>query len=409
MARFFGNDRRHRRIGSLSLAKGGLSQVELLALEPLVWLGLVVVLAVALRYSLVDQPMWRQLLALAFRALAIVLMALGLCRPYWLTPSNDLHAVLLVDISDSVDVDAIVSAADEAQQTIAALEPSDSWTLFAVGSEVRQLEAPGQIVDMVENWKQGIEDDQFRGQSRLADALLETRLAFPASKSRRVILWSDGHETSGQLRDAIEQLREEHTDVRFRALEPLQHAEASVTRLEATTPNAFQGEVVRMRAFVTANRDMQADVRIIHNGVAEATRHVQLEEGNPNLVSFDVEMRTTGPSRYLAEIVPAEDHFPLNNEAGTTVNVSGQPRVLVLHQKPRDMRPFARAMNEQGIDLDVRGRLGLPSTLEEVLAFDAVVLADLSALDMSQATNRRVTSRKSRALDQAQIQYADCA
>ena len=357
--------------------------MELLSLEPLVWLGLVALLAAALRYTLVDQPLWRQALALAFRALAIVLLVLGLCRPYWLTPSSDLHLVLLVDMSDSVDLDAIVSAAGEVERTIAALEPSDSWSLFAVGSEARPFESPSRIVDTVEEWRKGIKDDDFRSQSRLADALLETRLAFPAGKSRRVVLWSDGRETDGDLAAAVEQLANEQTDVRFRALEPLRHPEAGVIRLEPTTPNAFQGEVVRLRAHVVTNRDMSAEVRIIHNGIAEASKRVELRDGKPNPLEFDVEMRAAGASRYLAEVVPADDYFPLNNQAGTTVNVSGQPRVLVLHQEPRQMRPLARAMKEQGIEFDVRGRLGLPNSLEEVLAFDAVVLADLPATDLS--------------------------
>ena len=47
------------------------------------------------------------------------------------------------------------------------------------------------------------------------------------------------------------------------------------------------------------------------------------------------------------------------------------------------MRPLARAMKQQGIELDVRGPMGLPDSLEEVLAFDAVVLADLPATYLS--------------------------
>lgn len=357
--------------------------MELLSLEPLVWLTLIVALAVGLRYSLVDHPFWRQALAVGCRAIAIALLVLGLCRPYWLSPGEDLHVVMLVDMSDSVDLDAIAGAAAQVEETVQALAPSDSWSLFAVGAEVRPLDSPDEIRATVDKWREGIGDDRFRGQTRLADALLETRLAFPAGASRRVVLWSDGRETGGELDAALEQLAEEETDVRLARLEPLQHAEASVARLEPTTPNAFQGEVVRMRAYVTSNRDMPAQVRIIHNGVAEATKRVKLLGDEPNRVEFDIEMRSAGPSRYQAEVVPQDDYFPLNNSAGATVNVSGQPRVLVLHQEPREMRPFSRAMQEQGVELDVRGRLGLPNSLEQLLAFDAVMLADLPATDVS--------------------------
>ena len=49
------------------------------------------------------------------------------------------------------------------------------------------------------------------------------------------------------------------------------------------------------------------------------------------------------------------------------------------------MRPFSRAMKEQGFDVDVRGVRGLPESIDEVLAFDAIVLADIPATDLTTA------------------------
>jgi len=357
--------------------------MELLSLEPFVWLVALLALAAGLRYSLVDQPMMRQAIALSLRAAAVIALILGLCRPYWLSPSENLHVLFLVDVSDSVDLDAVAGAEQTVQQAIDALEPSDTWSLFAIGAQVRPLEKPADLAAMVDSWRDGIADDRLRGATRLADALLETRLAFPAGKTRRVVLLSDGRSTGGDLDAAIEQLAEERVDVRFSPLKSLQQAEVGVAAIRPTTPNAFQGEVVRMRVEVHANRDMQADVRIVHRGVKVDNKTVALKANEKNLVEFDVEMRTAGASRYMAEVAPAEDYFPLNNQVATTINVRGQPRVLALHQQPRDMRPMARALLEQGIELDVRGRLGLPNSLEEVLAFDAVMLADLPATDLS--------------------------
>ncbi|MFT4638629.1 MAG: Ca-activated chloride channel family protein [Verrucomicrobiales bacterium] len=65
------------------------------------------------------------------------------------------------------------------------------------------------------------------------------------------------------------------------------------------------------------------------------------------------------------------------------MSVSGKPRVLVLHQKPRAMRSFTRAMKEQEIEVDARGVRGLPETMEGLLAFDAITLADISATQLT--------------------------
>jgi uncharacterized membrane protein len=73
----------------------------------------------------------------------------------------------------------------------------------------------------------------------------------------------------------------------------------------------------------------------------------------------------------------------MNNRAQCTVTVAGRPQVLVLHQTPRRMNPFAKAMSEQGLEIEVRGRQGLPDDLASLLAFDAVILADVPATDLS--------------------------
>lgn len=364
--------------------------MEFLSLSPLVWLLLLAALVAALRYSLVDQSVWRQAIALLFRGLAIVALIFGLCRPYWLLPSEAVHLLLLVDVSHSVDLEGINQAADLAQQAIDQLEPEDSWSLFAVGSETRPLNSPAELRELAKSWEGAFGVAPLRGESRLAEAMLDTRFAFPAGKAKRLVLMSDGRETAANagtrnagLDATLDQLAEESVDVQFKMLPSLQEAEVGVTAISTTTPTAFRGEVVRMRAAVTSNRKTKAEVRLIHKGVVEQRQQVELKPDETNYVSFDVEMRSAGINRYSAEVAADTDYFPLNNTAATTLTVRGEPRVLVLHQEPRDMRPLARALKEQGIDLDVRGRLGLPNSLEEVLTFDAVVLADLPATDLS--------------------------
>ncbi|MGJ8634780.1 MAG: VWA domain-containing protein, partial [Luteolibacter sp.] len=63
--------------------------------------------------------------------------------------------------------------------------------------------------------------------------------------------------------------------------------------------------------------------------------------------------------------------------------VKGEPRLLVLHRDEKKMRPLARAMKKQGLELELRGERGLPDTMAEMLAFDAVVIADVPATSMN--------------------------
>ena len=318
----------------------------------------------------------------ALRCLAIVLLVLALCRPGWMKDADDAHVIFLVDVSQSVDPGASRQAVDEVRAAVARLKSGDSHSVFSVANGVR-LRPAEDLERELEAWQKGIADDAFRSATRLAEAVLSTRLAFPAGKSRRLVLLTDGQETDGSIASAIDTLRRENVDVVWKRLASLADPEASVVRVEPSTPSAFAGEIVRLRVSLAANRPMKGRVRILGNGVAVAEKPVALDPAAPNTVEFDIPMTTPGASLWTAELQPEQDRFPLNNQASTTVDVKGKSRVLVIHRTPRDMRAFSRALGEQEFDIDVRGENGVPENMDELLGFGAVVLADVPATSLS--------------------------
>lgn len=358
--------------------------MEFLSLEPLLWLAALIAVAAGLRYTLVDRPRTLMFAATACRALGIALLVLALCRPNTLGESQDLHVVFLVDVSESVDLDAARRSIDDLQQAIDSLGSGDSWSLFAIGAEARPMESVDQLTQLLDDWRTGLPDARFRGASRLSQAILETRLAFPAGKARRVVLFSDGQETDGDIAQAIDQLAEEGADLLLRRVEGLLAPEAGVTHVRPSSRTAFEGEMLRMEVRLASNRPINAELRMVHNGVVVDRQPVVLSDDKPTIATFDVPMTTPGQSAWTAELSPDEDHFPLNNQASCTVNVRGKPRLLVLHSEPSDMRSFSRALQEQDLEVDVRTAAGAPNTLAEALAFDAIVLSDLPATSMSQ-------------------------
>jgi Ca-activated chloride channel homolog len=353
---------------------------EFVTYRPFWWLaaiGLLVV--VAARYSLIDRPAWLRWLSLGFRAAAILFLIVALCRPFARRENDELHVNFLVDVSESVDLDAAIAALDRVDQWIAQLRPGDSWSLFAVGSSARELPSTGELRALLGQWKTGVADDKFRSSTRLADALLATRLVFPSDKSRRTIVLSDGQETDGDLVPVLKQLAEEGSDTQFEPIAGLRDAEAAVLALEPASRDAFYGEVMRMNVSLAANRPLGGKLRLIQKGVAVQQQDVRLDPAHPTSAHFDVDMATPGASLWTVELVPDEDHFPVNNFASCTVNVRGRPRVLVLHEKPQELRALARMLEEQDVTVEVRGKFGLPESLEEIASFDAIVLADLPA------------------------------
>ena len=357
--------------------------MEFTSFQPVWWLALIPALAAGLWFSLVDRPAKLKFASFGLRALGIILLILALCRPFRNDESTDAHVVFLLDVSESVELEAAVESLAKVETAIAALEPDDSWTLFAVGDGLRAFATVEELRKTLTQWQEGIADDRFRANSRLAESMLSSRMAFPAGKSRRTVLITDGQETSGELETSLDTLTKEQVDVRMMELRGLQKSEAAIVDAKPSSPFAYQGEVVRMSVKVASNEAMKARVRILHKGVAMQEAPVTLEARSDNTFNIDVNMTTPGPSVWTAELLPETDHFPINNQLSSTVNVKGKPRVLFLHQKPNELRPITRALREQDFDVDVRGNHGLPESMEQMLAFDAIVIADVPATDMS--------------------------
>lgn len=351
--------------------------------KPLLWLLVLLGLGAGMWFSLVDRPKKLKWGSFLLRALGIILLALALCRPYTKKESKDVHVVFLVDVSESVELKSATKQLETIDQAISELKPSDSWSLFAVADGVRAHKKVADLREILTKWQNGIADDKFRSESRLSDAILNSRLAFPAGKSRRIVLLSDGQETGSDTAEALATVAGEKVDVQFSILESLKNPEASVVSIVPSGGIAYQGEMIRMQVTVASNQNMKARLRILHKGVAIREQNVTLESRPDNRFAIDVEMTTSGPSVWTAELIPAEDYFPINNQLATTVNVKGKPRILILHRETTEMRPFARVLKEQEFEVDVRGEHGLPDSIEGMLAFDAIVIANVPATDLT--------------------------
>ncbi|VGO16039.1 hypothetical protein PDESU_04629 [Pontiella desulfatans] len=355
--------------------------MELISLQPLWWLLLLVVLGVAYRFSLSDRPARFRRLAVGFRAAAIVLVVLALCRPYLHRPSRAVHVVHLVDVSESVDLDAGIGALERVMELDEKLKSSDSSETVLFGDAVRPME-PEAAKLMLEKWRDTVADDVFRRNTRMAEALRAARLGFPSGKLRRLVLYSDGIPTSGTVANELRRMEKEGIELSFERLQRVQHPEASVVEVEPSSPVVYAGESLRIKTRVSANQPMKARLRLINRGVVCGEQAVDLEEGENRFAFDNIVIKAEDQPLWQVELIPEEDRFPANNIAGCRIEVAGQVRVLVLHKTPRKMRHFKRAVESQGFSVEVRTPLGLPSSLDNLLEFDAVVLADIPATDI---------------------------
>lgn len=356
--------------------------MELLTWMPLLGLALALPLFFLIyRRSLVDRPPAMKLAAAVCRLLALLFLLLALCRPFFTRKSDEVHVAFLLDGSESVDPGEMRRGIAAIRKSVEGLKSGDTWSLFLFARELRRSDFE-QAEKFIAECEAGRGDAAFRSATDLDGALAGARFDLPANRGRRLVVLSDGL-LETPVGAAAERLAAEKTDLRFVKLGSLDKPEAAVTSIEAGTPLAFEGEMVRFTVKVSSNRDMNAKLRLIHRGVAVAEQAITLKAKEETACHTEVRMVTSGDTVWEAELVPDDDWFPANNQLSMTLPVRGKPRILVIHEKPAQMRPFERLMREQDVTLETRGARGLPDSFEEILAFDAIMLADVPATAVS--------------------------
>lgn len=345
-------------------------------------LGCAAAFLFAWKRSLVDKPPARKWLAHALRLIGAGCLILALCGPFLSSRGDHLHVVFLADVSESVDPSGIRAAAEEIGKAAASLRSGDRSTVLSFATSLQSSD-PEKLRKLADAIDKATADSATRDATRLSEALLGSRLVFDGGMARRLVVFSDGASTTPGVAAAVKTLKDEGVDVVFRPLDGMKKSEAAIVSFDPAVRVAYHGEIVRMRLRMRSNESMAATARVLHAGVAVASAPVKLEAGKELEVALDVPMTATGESRWEAEILPEKDWFPVNNRAATTITVKGEPRLLALHRDEKQMRPLERFLKKQGIAMETRGERGLPETMQEMLAFDAILLADVPATAMS--------------------------
>jgi len=348
----------------------------------LFWLLLLIPVVLGIVTTLVNRKAWKCRSAAALRVMAIVFLILALCRPFLTSSSDNVHVVYLVDVSQSIDLESVLKLSDTIKTSVSKLKSGDSHDIYIFGNGVRKTSL-GELTKTVEAWNTKISDDQFRSKSAIVSAFESIKMVYPANKIKRLCLFSDGVETESDLKEAIREVGQENIALSFATLERLKKPEVSVVSLQSNTPRAYKGEVVKFTAKLLSNYTTDATVKFITKGVVIHERPVKLEGGKPKSTSFEIAMSDETSGIWETEISAEKDYFPINNTARCSTTMQGEAKLLALHKDTAKLREFRKALEKQGISVDLRGKFGIPASLQEMNEFDAIMLADIEATNFT--------------------------
>ncbi len=230
-----------------------------------------------------------------------------------------------------------------------------------------------------------------RNGTKIADGLRRALSDVPEGYAGRLVLMSDGLQTSGDALDAAVLARGRGVSIDVVPIERPARPEIAVEQVRVPQ-TAHPGEPVELRVVTRANAPTPVRVRVTRDGTVIAAGETTIEAGSDVLVLRDTAPER-GVARYGVEVTPVsgdQDGSALNNEGGAFLRVVGESRALLVAGPRTQSDALADAIG--GPHLEVVTRDALPSELSALSAFDLVILDDLPARTLSRRQMRDLRS-----------------
>ncbi|MEC9374237.1 MAG: vWA domain-containing protein, partial [Planctomycetota bacterium] len=325
--------------------------------------------------------------ALALRFIVIALLGAALAEPRWRSPSETVAVLTVVDVSRSMPPDTVDTVQAFLERGLTEKESQDEVGVITAAEESFVQALPSRATQRV--------DVQFTGDLEGTDLASGVRLAMavkPEDAAARILLITDGNETSGSLLAAAESAASAGVPIDVLPVDYEFEREIIFQRL-ISPATARRGQPINLRFVIESTFETQARVTLLANEApidldpesSGVSAIVPLERG-VNVRTVPITLPDTGAQRFRAVVEPlreGEDAIAENNAALGVTFVSSEGRVLVYAEDAQVTESLVSALQASEFAVEQRDPTNGHDSLIELGGYDAVVLVDTPAYAFS--------------------------
>jgi uncharacterized membrane protein/Mg-chelatase subunit ChlD len=319
----------------------------------------------------------RRRVALILRTVLLTALVLALAGFRLVLPVDRLATVFVVDLSDSVGNAGREDALAFLRDSLKVIPEGDVAGIVAFGKEALVERLPSDLAEI-----DRIASTPIRSASDVGAALRLATALFPDDAQKRIVLLSDGNDTSGsgQAEAALAATRDIRIETRTIGLGTAE--EVLVERV--TSPSTVNsGESIEVTAEIRSTIKQLATVRLFANGQPSGSpQRVSLGAGVTRVV-FDVPPPDPGFYRFRVVVEATQDTFSENDRGDTNTIVKGEPRTLVLAGDQVVGQELVKALTAQRQKVDTLVPEALPTDLGALTTYDSIVLVDVPRIRLS--------------------------
>src|SRR4051812_2179932 len=316
----------------------------------------------------------RRRAALLVRVLVLASLVAALAGLQLVLAVDRLSVVFVADLSDSVGGAGRDEALTFIKDSLAKMPDGDVSGVVAFGRDALVERLPSDL-DQIDR----LASTPVRNATDVGAALRLATALFPDDAQKRIVLLSDGNDTTGagQTEAALAAARGVQVETHVIGLQG--RDEALVERLDAPS-TARLGEEIQATAQVRSTVGQPATLRLFVDGTLASTQPVTLEAG-ANRVTFRFKPADAGFHTFRVALDVARDTFAQNNRADAHTIVKGEPRVLVVAGDGDVAADLVKALQTERQQVAATTvPESMPDTLEALLTYDSVVLVDVPRL-----------------------------
>ncbi|HSL33578.1 MAG TPA: VWA domain-containing protein [Candidatus Limnocylindrales bacterium] len=312
----------------------------------------------------------RRRVALAVRLALLSALVLALAGFRLVLPVDRLATVFVVDLSDSVGEAGREDALAFVRESLELMPEGDVAGIVGFGRAALVERLPSDVRAI-----ERIASAPVRTATDVGAALRLASALFPDDAQKRIVLLSDGNDTTGQGQSEAALAAARGIQVETRVIGLGAAEEVLVQRL-ATPSTARLGEEIEATATIDSTVDQPATVRLYANGLEVGVERVQLEAGS-NEVSFTVKPDEPGFLRFRVVVEAGQNTFSQNDRADSNTIIKGEPRILVVSGDAEVAAELVGALEVERQDVDTTTAAGLSNDPLQLATYDSIVLVDV--------------------------------
>jgi uncharacterized membrane protein len=325
----------------------------------------------------------RDLISLSIRITLIIVLILSLAGLQIQRESDNLAVVFLVDVSDSMDEDSQAQALAYVRNAIDTMEETDQAAVVLFGDDA-QVEAPMQQLISLQ---QEPGTDPIAINTDMAEAIRLGLALFPPDAAKRLVVLSDGLETTGDATRAAELAAATGVQIDYVPFGIVRDREVLINS-------------VRVPSVVGEDEPFDLVVAVENKGESTVPADLTIEADGEAI--YDAEVSLTpgvnrfnfGPLQYprsrfvdfrvIVEPQTAEG-FGENNALSAFTQVSGRPRILIVANDAAETAALEDALTDAGFEMDVMQPDEVPIGLPPLINYQSIILANVPAADLTPA------------------------